>query len=265
MNSRPMTLDVEDGVARLVLTRPEGRNAVDEDFATALLDAADRCAADESIRVVLLTATGRFFCVGGDVDAFAGLGENATAVVSGLAKRFHAGIFRLATMAKPLVTAINGPAAGAGLGLAILGDIALAARSAHFTVGYSAIGLTPDGGASWLLPRLIGLRRAQEMVLTNRRVGSEEAAAIGLVTRVVPDEDLAVEAAAVARALACGPTAALGECRRLLLASANADFAAQLAAEAKAIGLAAGSADGREGAAAFVAKRPARFSRSNAG
>ncbi len=259
MNSPAITLDIEEGVAWLTLARPEKRNAVDPEFAFRLHELAEHCAADRQIRCVVLTGSGKFFCVGGDIDAFSAAGEDAEAAVGALAHSFHAGIHRLATMEKPLVTAINGPAAGAGLSLAILGDIALAAASAHFTSAYSAVGLTPDGGASWWLPRLIGMRRAQEMLFTNRRIGAEEAAQFGLVTRVVTDDALRAEASTVASALAKGPIRALARCRALLMESATADLSAQLEREAASIAESAGAAEGREGVAAFLAKRPPRF------
>jgi len=254
-----VTLEVARGVAWLTLNRPERRNAVGPEMARALHDAAVRCADDPDVRCVVLTGAGPFFCVGGDVDLFARVGDRAEETVGALARTFHAGVLRLATMAKPLVTAVNGPAAGAGLSLAILGDIVLAARSAQFAVAYSAIGLTPDGGASWLLPRLVGLRRAQEMMLTNRRVGAEEAAAIGLVTRTVPDDALAAETRGAAEALAQGAVGALAACRRLLHDGAIAGLAGQLDAEAAAIAAASGSAEGREGVAAFIGKRRPAF------
>jgi 2-(1,2-epoxy-1,2-dihydrophenyl)acetyl-CoA isomerase len=259
MSDPAITLDIEEDIAWLTLARPEKRNAVDPAFALCLHELAERCAADPRIRCVVLTGSGKFFCVGGDIGAFSAAGEDAEAAVGALARSFHAGIHRLATMEKPLVTAINGPAAGAGLSLAILGDIALAAASAHFTSAYSAVGLTPDGGASWWLPRLIGMRRAQEMILTNRRIGAEEAATIGLVTRVVPDDTLRTEASTVASALAKGPIRALARCRALLVESAAADLSTQLDREAASIAESAGEAEGREGVAAFLAKRPPRF------
>ena len=133
MNNSAITLDIVEDVAWLTLARPEKRNAVDPEFAFRLHELAEHCAANQAIRCVVLTGSGKFFCVGGDIDAFSAAGEDAEAAVGALARSFHAGIHRLATMEKPLVTAINGPAAGAGLSLAILGDIALAAASAHFT------------------------------------------------------------------------------------------------------------------------------------
>lgn len=254
-----VSVRVEAGVAWLTLARPDARNAVGPELASALNDAAQLCSEDPAVRCVVLTGAGRYFCVGGDISLFAKAGGSAESEVLDLARTLHAGVYRLATMEKPLVTAINGPAAGAGLSLAILGDIAIAAESAHFTVAYSAIGLTTDGGASWWLPRLIGLRRAQEMVLTNRRVDAEEAVRIGLVTRTVPDAELAGAARQIAVMLADGATQALGRCRQLLLASANADLATQLDAEAEAIAAASGGLEGREGVAAFLAKRPPAF------
>ncbi|WP_313803660.1 enoyl-CoA hydratase/isomerase family protein [Sphingobium sp.] len=259
MSSAPVTLELAGGVAWLTLARPERRNAIGPEVARALRDMADRCADDARVRCVVLTGSGRFFSVGGDVDLFAKAGDDAEATVLDLANSFHAGIHRLATMAKPLVTAINGPAAGAGFSLAILGDIAIACASAHFTSAYSALGLTPDGGASWWLPRLVGLRRAQEIMLTNRRIEAQEAAAIGLVTRVVPDETLIDTTREIARSLAAGPTTAIGRCRSLLLASTTQDLATQLDDESRWIASSASGAEGREGIAAFLAKRPPNF------
>lgn len=259
MSGPAITLDVSDGVAWLTFDRPEKRNSIDTEFARTLCELADQCADDPSIRCVVLTGSGRFFSVGGDIDAFANAGDNAEFAVGELARRFHDGVHRLATMDKPLVTAINGPAAGAGLSLAILGDIAIAAASAHFTSAYSSVGLTPDGGATWWLPKLIGMRRAQEMVLTNRRIDAEEAAAIGLVTRTVPDEELLPAARQIATALAAGPVRALARCRALLRESGTADLASQLDREASSIASSAGAAEGREGITAFLAKRPPLF------
>lgn len=163
-------------------------------------------------------------------------------------------------MPKPLLCLVNGPAAGAGLSLAIAGDIVLCAESAHFTAAYGAVGLTPDGGQSWMLPRLIGLRRAQEMLITNKRIGSQAAEQIGLVTRCVPNDDLAAEGAKMARLLANSSTSALAGARTLLLESASGGLETQLERETRSISAAGGSADGREGVAAFLAKRPPDFS-----
>jgi 2-(1,2-epoxy-1,2-dihydrophenyl)acetyl-CoA isomerase len=158
---------------------------------------------------------------------------------------------------KPLVTLINGPAAGAGLSLAIAGDIALAARSAHFTAAYGALGLTPDGGMR-RLPRLVGMRRAQDIILTNRRVPSDEAAAIGLITRVVEDDQLDAVGAEVAAELATAPTVALGAARNLLLGTFESELEAQLERETRSIAALGGSEETRARVAAFLERRSAK-------
>ncbi|AOH82702.1 enoyl-CoA hydratase [Sphingomonas panacis] len=259
MTNTPIGFRVEDGVAWLTLDRPENRNALGPELAEALHAMADRCADDPTVRCVVLTGSGRFFCVGGDIAVFAQTGGDIEATVLKLARSFHAGILRLATMAKPLVVAVNGPAAGAGFSLALLGDIVIAADTAHFTAAYTAIGLTPDGGLSWWLPRLVGFRQAQDILLTNRRIDAGEAVHIGLITRVVPEGELEAAARETALALAAGPSAALARCRGLLLSAITTPLDAQLDAEAASIAAASAGAEGREGVAAFLAKRPPVF------
>lgn len=255
-----LSLTRHDGVATLVLNRPEQGNAINPEMAAQLLDAAATCDGDETIRCVLLTGTGKLFCGGGDLDSFAEAGAEVRGVVLRQAALFHAAIARLARMAKPLVVAVNGPAAGAGLSLAVFGDLVLASTQAHFTFGYTRLGFSSDGGASWLLPRLIGLRRTQEFMLTNRRIGAQEAVDMGLVTRVVEDSALIPEALEVAQSLASGPTRAIGRLRSLLLASHDASLESQLEMEGRFLAESAADAEGREGIAAILAKRPARFS-----
>ena len=250
-----LLIERTDGVVRLVLNRPDAANAIDADLAKALRDAAVMCDEDASVRCVVLAARGKLFCAGGDVRAFASAGPKLGAMLHGLASDLHAAMQRLARMGKPLVTAVQGPAAGAGLSLAVLGDIALASRSAHFTMAYTALGLSPDGGSTWLLPRLIGLRRTQELALTNRRVAADEAAALGLVTRAVDDAALAGEVDALASSLARSATAALGRTRTLLLSAFGASLEDQMAAETRAIAAGGDSAEGQEGVQAFLAKR----------
>jgi 2-(1,2-epoxy-1,2-dihydrophenyl)acetyl-CoA isomerase len=158
-DAEPIRLETKDSVAWITLTRPQAGNTIDVAMARALMEASLSVDEDDAVRAVVLTGEGRLFCGGGDVQSFASAGEGVPALIKQITGPLHVAIARLARMNKPLVTLINGPAAGAGLSLAVLGDIALAARSAHFTVAYTAIGLTPDGGASWLLPRLVGMRR----------------------------------------------------------------------------------------------------------
>lgn len=255
----PLLLTRENGIARLTLNRPQAGNAIDLPLARALMEAAIECDEDETIRCVLLTGAGRLFCAGGDISGFAGAGERVPALLKELTAYIHSAASRFSRMAKPMVTAINGPAAGAGLSFSLLGDIAIAAQSAHFTMAYTAIGLSPDGGATWLLPRLVGLRRAQEMTLLNQRVSAEEAVKIGLITRAVADDALPAVANEIAEKLAASATRALGRSRNLLLSSFGNALEEQLELEAR--GIAAGGRDpeGKEGITAFLAKRKPDF------
>ncbi|MCI4591818.1 enoyl-CoA hydratase-related protein [Sphingobium sp. BYY-5] len=254
-----LTLAVEDGIARITLDRPEAGNAITLPLAQALLAAAIRCESDPAVRCILLTGKGRLFCAGGDVQLIAGAGERRAEVLSELIATFHAAVQRLARASKPLVTLVNGPAAGAGFSLAILGDVVIGARSAHFTAAYGAIGLTPDGGLSWLLPRLVGLRKAQDIILTNRRIKAEEAEAIGLVTRIVDDETLAEEGTRVAHALADGPVDALCAARALLYDSFETGLETQLDRELRAMAAAGAGTESAEGLAALLEKRAPDF------
>ncbi len=249
-----------DGIARIVLHRPDAANGLDPQLARELGAAAARCDADPAVRAVVLTGSGRFFCAGGDLKAMAAAGPDGTGrFVKGLADDLHRAVSTLARMAPPLVVAVNGVAAGAGVGLAAVGDLVVAARGATFTMAYTRAGLSPDGSSTWFLPRVIGLRRTQELVLTNRVLSATEALDWGLVTRVVPDEHLAAEATALATALAAGPRSAQASVRQLLLASPGHGLEEQMELEARAIAACAVAPDGREGIGAFVAKRPPRF------
>lgn len=252
-------VEVRDRVAILTLSRGQAGNAIDQEMADSLLEAAQFCETDDHVRAVLLTGQGRSFCVGGDVKAFVAAGPSAPELVRSLTGSLHAAMALLARMDKPLVTAVNGAAAGAGFGLAILGDVALAARSAKFAMAYGAIGLTPDAGATWLLPRLVGLRRAQELALTGKRIDAAEAERMGLITRAVDDDVLLAEAIALATVLARSPRRAFARTRALLHQSSSNDFETQLALEAAGIAYAIGQPEGQEGISAFVARRPPDF------
>jgi 2-(1,2-epoxy-1,2-dihydrophenyl)acetyl-CoA isomerase len=258
-----LTFGLEGPVARITLDREEMGNALDIPMARALMEAAIACDENDAIRCVLMTGRGRLFCAGGDIAAFNAAGDQLPAFLKEITAYLHLAIARLARMNKPLVTAVNGPAAGAGFSLAILGDIVLAAPAAHFTLAYTAIGFSPDGGATWLLPRLIGLRQAQELVLRNRRVKAAEAAALGLITRVVAEGALEPEAMALAQELAQSATSALGASRRLLLDSFSTSIETQMEQESRAIAGQARTPEGREGVAAFVEKRRPNFLKEN--
>lgn len=254
-----LKVERDAAVAWLTLNRPEKGNALDQELADALAEAALSVATDRAVRTVVLTGEGRLFCAGGDVGTFAEAGDDVSAFLTRLAGTVHVAMGHFAAMDKPLVTLINGPAAGAGLSLAIAGDVALAEPGAHFTPAYGGIGLTPDGGMTWLLPRLVGLRRAQEMILTNARVGAEEAERIGLISRVVAEGTLAEEGRATAARLAQGAVGAMGRARRLLHASFSAGFAEQMETETRAIAAAGAGPEGREGVAAYLVGRKPDF------
>jgi 2-(1,2-epoxy-1,2-dihydrophenyl)acetyl-CoA isomerase len=250
---------VEDGIARITLDRPDAGNAITLPLAQAMLAAAIRCENDPAVRCILITGNGRLFCAGGDVPLLAGAGDRRPEVLSELIATLHAAIQRLVRGSKPLVTMVNGPAAGAGFSLALLGDVVVAARSAHFTAAYGAIGLTADGGLSWLLPRLVGLRKAQEIILTNRRIKADEAEAIGLVTRMVDDDALTDEGLRVARALADGPVRALSAARALLYDSFETGLETQLDRELRSMATAGAATESEEGLAALLEKRRPDF------
>ncbi|HEX9259248.1 MAG TPA: enoyl-CoA hydratase-related protein, partial [Acidimicrobiales bacterium] len=171
----------------------------------------------------------------------------------------HAALAVLARVDPPVVVGVHGSAAGAGLGLACSGDVVIAAQSARFVVAYTRIGLNPDGGTSYYLPRLVGLRRAQELTLTNSPLDAEGALDAGIVGRVVPDEELDAAVAETASRLAAGPRQAQGEAKRLLRKSLDTPLALHLEAEAAALVRSAGHADAREGIEAFLGKRPPRY------
>jgi 2-(1,2-epoxy-1,2-dihydrophenyl)acetyl-CoA isomerase len=255
-----VSFSVDGGVATITLQRPEAGNAIDLALAQELRAAVLDVERDASVRVVVLRGAGANFCVGGDLRAFAGR-EDLPAHLREVTTHLHAAIVGLARIDAPIVVAVQGSAAGAGLGLVCGGDLVVAEDAARFVVAYSRVGLSPDGGTSWFLPRLVGLRRAQELALTNQVLDAPAAQAAGIVTRVVRDGDLQEEVVALAAALAGGPARAVGEAKRLLRASFDQPLAVHLDAEAAALVRSAAQPDAAEGIAAFLAKRAARFSR----
>ncbi|KIN65565.1 putative acyl-CoA hydratase [Sulfitobacter noctilucae] len=257
--STPILLEITDGTARITLNRPDKGNALDQPMADALLAAAIKCANDPAVRCVVLTGAGKMFSVGGDIGAFALNSDGIAPFLAQLAGTLHQALSQFAAMQKPLITLVNGTAAGAGLSMAISGDVVLADPNAMFTTAYLGIGLTPDGGMTWLLPRLVGMRRAQEMIITNARVSAEKAAEIGLVTRLAAPGALMDEGDVLARQLADGAVGAMGQARRLLHDSSSSGFASQMDRELAAITAAGSGPEGRAGIEAFLAKRKPDF------
>lgn len=252
-------------VARIVLARPHAGNAISLDVALQLRGVAEACASDPEVRAVLVSAEGKAFCVGGDLTEFQAVaGRERSDLLRRMADAFHAAQLCILSMPKPVVVSVHGAVAGAGLGLALLGDLVIASSSAHFSSAYTSIGLSADGGSTYLLPRLVGLRRAQQLLLTNRRLTADEALEWGLVTEVVAPEALVEAATEKVDALANGPTAAYGVIRRLLLASSTTDFATQTEDEGRHIARLAAGADASEGFAAFREKRRPLFTGADA-
>jgi 2-(1,2-epoxy-1,2-dihydrophenyl)acetyl-CoA isomerase len=258
MLTQAISMTVDHGIARLKLARPDAGNALNETVIAQLLAHAEALAVRDDVRVVVLSGEGRDFCVGGDLAYFAGIDDIEPEILR-LAIDFHAAIEALRGLGAPLIAGVQGAAAGGGLSLVCACDLVLAGESARFTMAYTAAGLSPDGGASWFLPRIVGLRLATEMLLTNRVLSAAEAEAAGIVSTVVPDDALDAEVEALADRLRAGATGALASVKRLLQASATAALGEQLEAEARAIAANAARPDGREGVAAFLARRPPAF------
>ena len=254
-----LSFDVNAGVARIGLNRPDAANAFNPALCRDLFDAAIACDEREDIRAVLLTGEGSMFSAGGDIKFFEVQGDNLGASLKEITGLLHAAIGRMAHMDAPVVGAINGMAAGAGFSLAATCDIAIAGSSTQFTMAYTAAGLSPDGSSTWFLPRLIGLRRARELMLTNRMLSADEAQQIGIIDRVVADNDLESEAMAQAKAFAAGPTKAFGATKRLLQDTWTSGLETQMDRETRSISDLTRTEDAREGIHAFVNKRKPSF------
>lgn len=259
MSYEAILFEKRDGVAYITLNRPEDANALDLRMATELHRAALDCERDSAVRAVLITATGRMFCGGGDLKFFHAAGEDIDALLMQVTMEFHRAVSLFNRMDAPVVMAINGTAAGGGFSFAISGDVVLAAESAKFTLAYTAAGLSPDGSSTYLLPRFIGMRRAKELMLTNRVLTALEAEAYDIVDRVLPDAELMAAAEAQVRAFAAGPTKAYGAVKRLLDGTFKESLETQMELESRSIASLAAGRDGGEGISAFVNKRKPEF------
>ena len=257
-------LALDGNVATLVLNHPEVLNAVSTPRLAGLMAACDAIEDPaHDVRCVLLTGEGRAFCAGANLQGRGGaqgaaVPRNRRAGAT-LETEYHPVLRRLRDLPCPIVAAVNGAAAGAGMSLALMGDLVVAAESAYFLQAFRRIGLVPDCGASWLLPRLIGRARAIELSLLGEKLPARTALEWGLVNRVVPDAELLAAATAIARDIATGPTVALGLIRRMYWESPDNSYEDQLDLEARCQRQAGASDDFAEGVAAFLEKRPARF------
>lgn len=258
-SSTSVLLVVEAGVATLTLNRPEVLNAFDAEMAETFLARVTEIARRDDVGAILLRGEGRGFCAGGDVSQFSG-GGNPQAAVTAIIDPLHAGLRLLDSLGLPSVACLHGAVAGAGFSLALACDLAVAAESAKFTLAYARIGATPDGSGTYHLVRALGMKKAKELALLAETIDAREALRLGLVNRVVGDEMAANVALDLARRLANGPTLAYGRIKHLLGASGDRSLAEQLDAEREAFLASAATADFGEGVAAFLGKRPPRFS-----
>jgi len=252
-------LVVLDGVARLTFDRPEALNAIDVATAECLLAQCKALQERNDVRVVVLSGSGRAFMAGGDLAAFRASPAPA-ALASAIIRPLNAALEILSGLPLPVIGSVHGAVAGAGFSLAIGCDLTLAADDARFCLAYLGIATTIDGGGSWHLVRQVGLQRAMDLAYTNRSISAEEAAAIGLVARVVAAERLQEETEALAARLAAGPTFALGGVKRLLREAGRRDYTSQLAAEHDQFCACAAREDFREGVEAFFERRRPLFS-----
>jgi 2-(1,2-epoxy-1,2-dihydrophenyl)acetyl-CoA isomerase len=251
-----VTLEHADGVGTLTLNRPDAYNALDLTLGRDLFQASIELDEDPAVRCVVITGSGKAFCAGGDVKSFVDNLGRIGAHIKELTTYLHGAISRLCRSDKPVIMAVNGVAAGGGFSLALSGDLVVAAESARFTMAYSRIAATPDGSSSYFLPRLVGVRRALELYLTNRPLTAREALEWGMITRVVADGELTPSVRALARELAQGPSKAFGAAKRLFHQSTWESLETQMELEAQAIAASGRTEDFRAGVTAFADKKP---------
>ena len=250
----PVQLEVTAGIARVTLNRPDNGNAINRELCSELRAQAESLLERDDVRAVILDARGPRFCVGGDLAYFEGI-DDIEAELIALATDFHAGIDALRRLDAPVIAAVRGAAGGGGFSLVLACDLAIGTESSKYTMAYTAAGLSPDGGSSWTLPRIVGWRLATQLMLTNRVLSAAEAKELTILTDVVPDEELESAVDALAAKIAAGATGAYGTVKRLLRESTDNTLAQQFEAEGLAIAANAASAHGREGVGAFLAKR----------
>jgi 2-(1,2-epoxy-1,2-dihydrophenyl)acetyl-CoA isomerase len=257
-DEKTLLLDVEGGVATLTLNRPEAGNQFETAMAADLLAAAEEVAGRDDVRVVVLRGAGKVFCFGGDVAFMAG-SDDPRATLDVMSEQLHAAVLALSSGDAPIVAVVQGPAMGVGLSLVAIADVVLAGASAKFMAGYSNVGLTPDGGMTWTLPRKVGIARATDMLLRNPTLDAEAAREAGIVTEVLADDELQDRATKVIGQLAQGPTQALGAIRGLLRGSLGATLGEQLDAERASLLQRVASDEAREGMTAFAERRRPSF------
>jgi 2-(1,2-epoxy-1,2-dihydrophenyl)acetyl-CoA isomerase len=256
----PVLLDIADGIARLRLNRPDAANGMSAELLSALCDAIMVCHGHPDLRVLVLSGEGANFCGGGDVRAFASKGEKLPDYIRQATAYLQNAVTGLLRLEAPVITSVQGFAAGGGgFGLVCASDIVIAGESAKFLAGATRVAMAPDAGVSVTLSRLVGLRRAMSILLTNPVIGAAEALDIGIVTRVVPDAELADASLAMALELAAGAPKALAATKRLVWAGTGTSIEQCLSEEARTVSELSGMADAREGLAAVIERRKPIF------
>ena len=259
MSDKTVLLIKKSNVATVTLNRPSANNAIDLNLVKDLYEAFKDCHHDPSIRSVIFTGNGNMFSAGGDLLLFNKSADNLGPLVTDMTTYFHLAVTLMQRMEKPIVTAINGTAAGGGLSLGLSVDIIVSSDAAKFSCAYTAAGLSPDGSMTYVLPRLIGLKRTKELMITNRRFLPEEALNIGMIDQVVPHDDLQKVTEEIAHNLANGATKAYGAVKLLLSETFSSTLESHLEQEARHLNIRAQSNDGKEGVKAFIEKRKPIF------
>jgi 2-(1,2-epoxy-1,2-dihydrophenyl)acetyl-CoA isomerase len=257
MTYETITVDVTDAIATITLNRPERMNACSLEMAGEINDAVSSL---EGARCLIITGAGRGFCSGADLSA---RGSRSISGGEGsyiaLTRHYNPLMVNLARLNMPIITAVNGAAAGVGCSIGLCGDFVIAGKSGYFLQAFVNIGLVPDGGASWMLPRLVGKARATQMMMLGEKIGADQALDWGMIYKVVEDAELQAEARVLAARLANGPTVAYATMRKNILIAMENSYSEQLLAEAEGQRIAGGTADAMEGGMAFMEKRKPAF------
>ena len=257
-----LVFEEKDGVAWIRMNRPDELNALNLPMAEELCKVGTYCSTEKQVRSVVLTGTGRAFCAGGDVkDMTKHLRERGRAdfFLRDLALQFHSFVAEVARMPKPVIAAVNGIAAGGGLSMSLACDLSIAVKEARFVMAYTNIGLVPDGSSTYFLSRLVGTKKAMEMVYLNEPIDTDEALRLGIVNKVLPPEEFEEGVASVAQKLAQGPTETYGRAKAIIRLGLSESLESQMENERQGIAFSGLSGEFQEGITAFVEKRKAKF------